>query len=67
MQSKIIGSTTIHLDDEVNIGHLECESELPEISAHKELSPSFRVKVCQSVDVKSPTKANLISKLVVSP
>ena len=43
------------------VEHLICESELPDIAAHKELSPSFRVQVSQSVDAKSQgsTKVNL--------
>ena len=52
----------------MNLDHLVLESEIPEISAHKELSPSFRIKVCQSVESKSPnTKAHLNYKLLTSP
>lgn len=41
-QSMVL-TPSILLDEEAKNGHFICESDFPEISAHKEVSPSFRI------------------------
>lgn len=64
-----IHSPQILVEEDDLVEHLICESELPDITAHKELSPRFRVQVSQSVDAKpqSSTKVSLSKKLIASP